>query len=319
MAERARLLIWAEPDQRTLIEDALAAAGAEAASVGSATADGAAALARGLGVDPFDDLRAAIHREDVDVLWLVAPDPIAPDIRRLIRDVGMRAITSQPRPLSIAELGTAPAEARTAQFVPLLRRSPGYRRAQDVLEQIGEIQCVDVGFACNATEGTLVARLFDAMDLLSTLCGEAESIAAALVGAPEPGVPEDLDRMHGHLAVNVRFEDQRAASVTVSDRGGAWNRHVTILASGGRLSFTDDDLDWVSADGATVDRHVADERLGAGHLVGLQIDRVLAERDTPEAPPDTARLLALCEAARLSCRTGEEESPVRMLEMLSRP
>lgn len=40
--------------------------------------------------------------------------------------------------------------------------------------------------------------------------------------------------------------------------------------------------------------------------------------DTTDAPPDNARLLALCESARLSCRTGQGETPGKVMEMMSR-
>ena len=52
-------------------------------------------------------------------------------------------------------------------------------------------------------------------------------------------------------------------------------------------------------------------------LVGEQIVRLLEGIDHDDVPPNFARLLALCEAARLSCRTGQAESPSRMLAMLS--
>ena len=52
----------------------------------------------------------------------------------------------------------------------------------------------------------------------------------------------------------------------------------------------------------------------------MQIKRLLGRLDaTTEPPPDATRLLALCEAARLSCRTRQVETPQRMLEMLRSP
>ena len=45
---------------------------------------------------------------------------------------------------------------------------------------------------------------------------------------------------------------------------------------------------------------------------------MLAGIDAADPPPDTARLLALCEAARLSARTGGPETPEKVIEMLRR-
>jgi len=41
--------------------------------------------------------------------------------------------------------------------------------------------------------------------------------------------------------------------------------------------------------------------------------------DEDDTPHDMAFILALCEAARLSCRTGQGESPANILTMLKSP
>jgi hypothetical protein len=166
-------------------------------------------------------------------------------------------------------------------------------------------------------QGTLFARLFDAMDLVFTLCGVVETMDAALA-TPLPGVPDTLAGLHGHLTLNMRFPGNRCACVAVSDRAGAWFRGVTVLGDGGCLRINDSGFDWIAPDADVLESHHDDRILSVGELVGEQISRLLKRLDVNEAPPDNARLLALCEAARLSCRTGQGEAPRKMFEMMKR-
>jgi predicted dehydrogenase len=155
------------------------------------------------------------------------------------------------------------------------------------------------------------------MDLVFTLCGVVETMDAALA-TPLARVPDLLAGLHGHLTLNMRFPGHYCACVAVSDRAGAWFRGVTVLGDGGCLRINDGGFDWLAPDGRLLDSHHEERNLTAGELIGEQIKRMLGGLDTNEVPPDNARLLALCEAARLSCRTGQGEAPRKMFEMMKR-
>jgi hypothetical protein len=156
------------------------------------------------------------------------------------------------------------------------------------------------------------------MDAVDQLCGEAESIDAALA-TPMPDPPENLAGLCGHMTINMRFPGSRCACVAVSDSAGTWFRGVTVLGETGCLRISDDGFEWIAPDGELLDSHESEERTTPGLLIGMQIARVLEGRDANEPPPDHARLLSLCEAARLSARTGQGEAPRKLLRMLSRP
>ena len=229
----------------------------------------------------------------------------------------------RPRPVAVADLLMNPEETKTAHFVPLFRRSPGYRGAMDLIEEFGRPQCASVEFSSAQGEGTLFARLFDAVDALEALCGPAETIDAALAGAPGStgSVPESLEHLHGHLTANLRFADDCCAALVASDAAGSWRRRLTLIAPPGRLTITDTGSAFISAGGEHIDSHPEADLPSPGALIGMQITRLLERRDASATtlPPDTTRLLALCEAARLSSRTGQGETPARLLEMLSNP
>ncbi|MHC4275431.1 MAG: hypothetical protein ACYSUR_17430 [Planctomycetota bacterium] len=296
-----RLAVWADPDQETLIEDVVRRGRFDLVTVEA----------------PETGSIRALIRRDADVLWLAAPAALGADERRLLRDATVPVISSIPLPGSAAECAGDPREAAVARFVPLMRHSPGYRAACEVFEPFGRRQSASIVAGSAGGQGTLFARLFDAMDLVEALCGPAEELDAAL-WRPRGGVPETLAGLSGHLTVNVRFRDNRCAAATVSDHAGRWSRQVTVLGEGGRLQIDDEGFEWISPDGRTIDAHRKRGRLGPGDLVALEARRFMESADAAEPPPDGGRLLALCEAARLSARTGAGEVPRKVLEMLKR-
>lgn len=315
--DRQRIIVWADGEQEGLVRAAVDGANLELAAIGSPSSSAAARLSDALKADRIEDLRQAIQQDDVDLLWLAAPQGIDAAERRLIREIGLCAVSTEPRPVDIGEAMSDPAEAYTATFVPLMRRSAGYRASSQMLSDFGPAQCVNVFLRSGKGEGTLFARLFDAMDVIHTLCGTPETLDAALA-SPLPGVPDTLAGLHGHITVNLRFTGNRCACVAVSDLAGRWFRGVTVLGENGCLRINDGGFDWIARDGEIVETHHDQDVSSAGLLVGEQICRTLAGLDGTDAPPDNAKLLALCESARLSCRTGQGEAPGKVMEMMSR-
>jgi hypothetical protein len=297
-----RLAVWADPEQETLVEGVVRRGGFDLVTV----------------LSPETESVRDLVRQDADLLWLAAPVAIGADERRLLREAAVPAISSVPMPGSVAEIADDPREAPAARFVPLMRHSPGYRAAREVFEQFGHRQCASIVAGSAGGEGTLFARLFDAMDLAQALCGPIKELGAAL-WRPRAGVPETLAGLAGHLTVNVRFADNRCVAAAVSDLAGRWFRQVTVWGEGGRLSIDDESFEWVSPEGRVIDSHREEGRLGPGDLVAIHARRLLEGADAADLPPDGARLLAVCEAARLSARTGADEAPRKVLEMMKRP
>ncbi len=312
-----RLVVWAQPGQEALVEDAVRRGGFELVAMGPPEAKPAADLGDGTAVRTLRNLREAIRLDGVDLLWLAAPQRLKADQRRLIRESGVQTISSEPIPGNVGDLLADPREADTARFVPRMRQSPGYRAASELLDQIGPPRCVDIFLGSGPGYGTLFARLFDAMDLIETLCGGAQVLDASL-GGRFSGVPETLGALRGHLTVNVRFPDQRCVCATVSDQAGCWYRSVTILGEGGCLRIKDHAFELISPDGIILDAHRERGEITPGVLIATEVGRRLKNLETADPPADATRLLALCEAARLSCRTGAGESPDKVLAMLKR-
>ena len=317
MSSTIRLIAWAEPDQVSLVRQAVEVEAIDLAAVGSPDAAAGTRLSETLAAEHTATLREAILRDDIDLLWIVSPREIGGDERRLLREARARTISTEPLPGSAAEVLTDAREAQTADFVPLMRHSPGYRAAREVFGHFGERCAMSIFLGSGPGQGTLFARLFDAMDLAEALGGSVQQVHAAL-WRPLGGVPDTLRGLSGSLTITLRFSDNRCASLTASDCAGGWLRRIVLLGAGGCLCIDDGGFEWMSPDGRLIDAHRERRTISPGELVAGQIRQMLSGIDAADPPPDTARLLALCEAARLSARTCGPETPAKVMEMLKR-
>lgn len=297
---------------------------------------------------------AAGELRTADLVWLLSPgdlaiDPAGQDAKALIaaHSAGLRILTSEPLPATALDLGadlwssdqTSAGLAGAVRFFPLQRHSETFRAAAEVLESLGPVRTASVEFWSGPREWSLGAALFAAMDLLHAVMGEPGAIDASYVGvAARSGGPvqpgETLRDLHGDLTANLRFSDGRAAALVISDRAGGWNRSVTLIGEGGRVRLFDEGFDWIGADGRTIDEHRTAEQAStrkepaasdlfagrprasravstiAGGLVRL------ADTAVPGAPPaELLPVLAMAQAALLSARTGQAESPATVRRM----
>jgi len=313
-----RTLIWADDEQSKLLRDVIDAASLQPTAIGSDDDTVAADLASQFDIERVEDLRQAVQREDLDLIWLAGAAPVDADILQIIRKANARAVACEPAPASVHDLLHQPQLAGIVRFVPLMRRSPGYRPAMEVLNDFGRIECINVFLRSGQGQGTLLSRLYDAMDVTHQLCGPAETIMASLY-SPFATVPNELAGLTGHMTVNMRFADNRCACVAVSDRAGRWFQGITVLGEGGCLRIDHNSFQWIGHDGSTLDEHKDEGWHTPGDAIASELNRLLERREPIEPPVDSAILLALCEAALLSCRTGQGETPAKMLEMLRRP
>jgi len=321
MAKRSpkhSILLWADRGQEPLIRDAVRAGGLRVVGAGSDSAAAAADLAATFNCSRIDDLRQAVHDKDAVLLWIASQMSLDQATLKLIHESQRLVAVNQPQPGAIGRLPEVNEVLQTVHPIPLMRRSPGYRLARELLDDFGTVRCVTISFRNGPGESGLYSRLLDAMDTIVSLCGKPEIVDAALA-APGTEKPESLAGLHGHMTVNLRFSDDRCACIAISDRAGAWFRGVTVLGDGGCLRISDDGFEWRAPDGSVIDAHEEDEPFNAGTLCGLHVQRLIEQRDAGEAPPDSMMLFALCEAARLSCRTGEGEEPRKVMQMLRRP
>lgn len=361
--------VWLDLDQASLVRAVCERAGLSIVAAGSPqvgrSAEVAGLLGRGGsgvgsgGVAPIDDLRAALASVESGVVLIASPGEFAgasgngggeADDRGVLADCrarGVRIVTMEPMPASLLQIdppalgggsgggggmaqdGDPMGGAEWAMFCPLLRLSRAVREAADVIAQLGPLRTVAVAAWSGVGEGSLGARLYDAVDTVSWLLGEPESVASAFAvharGASVHALPgQTLRALNGDLTASLRFSDGRVAGILASTRAGRWGRTLTLIGEGGRLRINDEGFEWIGPDGTTIDAaRVPGVGLDdpAGHAaiaIADQLVRALDPRVPVPAPTDAVRVLATAGAALLSARTGEAESPATMLRMAGR-
>jgi hypothetical protein len=139
------------------------------------------------------------------------------------------------------------------------------------------------------------------------------------------------ESLHGDCACVLRFTSGAAASLDISSAAGGFGLEFTMLGEFGRISVRHDGLGsellWLGAQGEAVEIPVKARetstpygREHAGSLAGLIADELTSllhdeSRGLPRV--EMAEVLPLAQAALLSARTGQGESPelfARILE-----
>lgn len=321
-------LAWLAPDQADLAQGIAQHAGLSIDLVGCSGAEqsGASAdLAKALDAQPTDDLRSALASSSIKIVLIgaITPDEsehtlLAPDALRGLNERGVRVFSLAPPPGRIGDPGQSfTSGPGPIEMVPMLRRSPGFREALTALESFGDIRTVAISARCGAARGTLGARLVDAMDAALALLGEPDSIDAA-IGAPAESAPqpETLLELRGDCSALLRFGEGRSTSISLTDQAGRWFRGVTILGQKGCLRVEDDSFEWINPDGDVIERSERPEGgVDPARIIGEAIVRRLTGVTQPEDPRSRLRAIGMAEAAALSARTGQAESPAKLLHL----
>jgi len=330
-----RALLWLHPSQAALFARACERAGITPLVVGSSVPGASSGLASELGGEGVDDLRQALFREGLDLALFAGGDERDllvlddRDLRKRCAEIGLRLATIEPWPPSVLRAGEDQrAGVRTGEvlFLPRFRRTPGARSVDEALEAFGPPEMIGISFRSGPDQGSLAARVVDGMDAASWLLGEPETIDASVRGPRsragihlEPS--ESLRQLRGAASVHLRFADGRSAAMTLADNAGHWFRGMTLLGERGCLRVDEVGFEWIDPEGKIVER-APRERRGGGERSALDASDAFAAglRDAIDpggagAPTDMIRPLAMAEAAMLSARTGQPESPRTILRM----
>lgn len=332
-------IVWCEPAQVGLVRRVVELAGVSLVGAGSPARGQSGAVAAELGCRAMDDLRqvmASAPGEGVKLLWIAAPGDLGTDASgadaaavQAAASAGLAIATSEPVPASAIEMtggGWAPEEGPSRacdalRFVPLMRLSKAVREAGEVFTTLGPIRLAAIEHWGAPEHGSLGALMFSALDLVHSLMGEPETIDAAYVGPTHiqglhalPG--ETLRDLHGDLAASLRFSDGRAASVTLSSHSGRWERRAMLVGASSRLRFDAAGFELIGADGAKLDEMKSKAENDAAAAAIAESLLRLADAGKPDAAPiDVPSVLSIAQAALLSARTGQPESPATVRRM----
>lgn len=340
---RRSTLVWLHREQVEFVRSLADAANLTIIAAGSPARGSSAAVASECGGEPFDDLRAAIAETRAELVLLatasgVAQADPASDRRTLAaaRARGVRIASFEPIPSSVTELASGwlrsedgPPASDALRFIGLTRRSRPFRDAAEVFAEFGQPRVVQVEAWCRSAESSLASRLIAAIDTTLGVLGEPESIDAVYVGpALAQGVHAlpgaSLQDLHGDLIATLRYADGRAATIAASDAAARWNTTTTLLSEQGRLRLYDDGFEWIGPAGQKRDQ-LRLKKIGRGesaqaamgvHAVADELSRLLDPSIPDDGPSNVAALLCVAQAALLSARTGQPESPATFRRVL---
>lgn len=331
-----RALLWATPASADLARRVAEGAGLTPIAAGGTGV--ARTFAESIGATPFDDLRHALHTSDAEAAllaagggaeWALLSDA---EFLRACAARGLRIITLAPYPTSVRAAARADASAPASPvFAPLFRRSPGAIAAAEAVGMFGQVTTLDLSCRSGGGQGSLAARLYDAMDFALALLGAPETIDASVRGPrAESGLRlaagDSLRDLRGDMTLHLRYADGRSAAIMLSDRAGRWFRGATLLGESGCVRVDDGAFEWVDGAGRLVDTSVRraparrapkddDPDEGAVAAMVGDVSRLLDPRTPPAAPTDYLWALSMSEAALLSARTGQPESPSTIQRM----
>ncbi|MEX2218634.1 MAG: hypothetical protein WD749_07710 [Phycisphaerales bacterium] len=333
--DRARAtLAWLDPAQLGLVR--AVADAAELRIIAAGSPGRASSVAADLGCRPLDDLRSAIATTECDLVLIAGPGAFgagagSEDAAAAARaaERGTRIASLEPVPASALEFagggwGESPSPVL---FCPAGGHWRALRESSELLGAFGPPGTVAVEAWGAPAEGSLGARLFGALEVIHSLVGEPETIEASFVCAGAtagihalPG--ESLRGLHGDIAATLRFADGRAATLVASDRAGRWGRSVTLVGPGGRLRIDDAGHEWIGPGGEIVDQTTAEAASGASHAasaIAHSLTRLLEPALPDSVPQDASAVLGIAQAALLSCRTAQGESPATIRRMVGAP
>jgi hypothetical protein len=287
MAEKKpTLVVWIAPEQAELLREVVSASKMKLVAIGTTNQSDLPALGDAFKVETCSDIRSLATTYDDAILWIAEPQAYEVSLSEVLRHRPLQTVTTTPLSGSMDALVDEAGKTPAAKFIPLMRRSASYSEAQDDIEQFGQPISAHCTMTCSSVEGTLWARLFDAMDFIHGLFGPPEVVQAFLHSNRVPEEPSDL---RGHMSVNLQFQHNRVATLLLSDQS-SWKRETLMINEDHSLTF---------GDGETTPAKLIADSIHS------------CETTSADAP----RVLALCEAARLSCLTGASERPSRVLEM----
>lgn len=337
---------WLEPHQAPLVRAVAARAGLHivAAGVPNAIQRRSGPDAASIdGAEPISDLRAALATANVRVAILATPAPSAeapladPDLLRLARSRGIMLLSFEPIPASVADAREAePIQwIETCRFLGLFRSAPALATVSELLDSFGTPRTLTVSFRSGKGQGSLGARLYDAMHTVHSILGVPESIDASIITQVaasglrlEPG--EALRFLHGDLTANLRYAGAKSAALSLSDRAGRWFRGVALVGESGCIRMDESGVERNDADGQVIEKSPAPRKKPASKggvlfedIVDAPALEALAEAAKRAVDPRAARpepfdleaVLSMCEAAVLSARTGQPESPATVVRM----
>jgi hypothetical protein len=342
-------LVWLAPQQVGAARAIVAAANLRCVVAGTSVKGRADAVASEFGCASATDVRAALAACQSPLALILD----CGDFGSRLGDEDARAILSaSARGVKIASLVPLPTSVQVlaqgswksarqmvdsgacerVHVLGIPRALARVRDAMNAIEADGEPRHVGVRLWSGAHERDASGLLVGGLDFVHELLGECESIDCVYASGEQaiglhalPG--ETLEQLRGDCSCVLRFTNGASASVDVSSCAGAAGLEITLLGTFGRLHVRQDghagEIVWLSSSGDVIEvpqpRLPRDAKHSFASQIAEEITTLLQDEARGLPSLDVAALLPIAQAALLSARTGQPESPSLFSRVLGSP
>jgi len=319
------ITIWTDAQKAPLCGSVmnLMASALKPIGIGGPAAAQVSQLANELNCPPHDDLRKMLVDRPAAYLLLASLDSVTPDDLSAVTSQGTTVLTIEPIAGDLQGLtaeqklvSRQDAAGRIVQ-APTFDQSPGFLSAADPNDLLGDRRAIRFTSDGQPGHGSLFARLLDAWLTVLNYTLIPESIDASLV-SQSPDVPDELRLLEGTVQAHARIAGSSTVLLEVTDRATDTHRQLRVQGDEASLNITDSAYTLTGPDNRVLDEAQATGPAGFVDMLAAQWRRLL-DRPLPTTTPmqanQRAQAMACCLACLLSIRTGQPESPGKLLEM----
>jgi hypothetical protein len=321
--------VWVDEDRLGTVQSLLDMMGGVVRPIAFGSPSRAAnALAEQMDVPFLDDLRQVLVQRPAAFVLLATLEGVGAEDLPMAVAQGTKVIAIEPVGSTVGEHAQAYKVVKPADGIavapgrivhaPAFDRSAGFLASAAPHEALGDHRAVQMTHAGSTATGSMFFRLFDAWISVLDFIELPERIDAEL--SPPKGttsLPDDPRQLAGRLTAHARLPGVGSAGVLVSDQAAELTRRLTVVGDQGQLVVTAGGYQLTKTDGEVVDRVDADREPSYLEQLAAQWRRLIDQRTPPPEHRATREqhALACCHACLLSARTGEPESPRRLLEL----
>lgn len=203
---------------------------------------------------------------------------------------------------------------------------PAFEPLADMAQQCGHVFAATASIHTNDTSagwrgdarraggGVLLNGAYEILDMLVHVMGMPESVYAQCGFGTEPGSARSYDT-EDFAYLSLCLPHDRKASVVCSRGAAESDWRVSFYGTQGTVEVSQDRLIYTPRDGGAPQQHKVWAKYPIVHAIGAFAETLTDDRKSRQSTAkEHLATVALIQAAYLSAKTGEPESPSRMLD-----
>lgn len=281
-------------------------------------------LATALDCPSHDDARHMIVAHPAPFVLIGGCDlPAAEHLSAACDNGSVILTTSTPadslQQLKAIEQATVRGQESRLVYLPAFTQSPGMMSSTDPQQAVTQVRSLAMDCTSAPGEASLYSLLFDAWISALAFVSMPDSIDAALVTQGNNAIGDSLHQLAGDMGVHARIADQVTLVMRLSDQSARFSRSLHIIDAEAQIIIHDHGYELLGKGRGVLEQSPPQTSQPTYvDLMARQWRRLLDRPGyvgTQSPGPGLSQAIACCRACWLSCRTGDPESPVKLLEM----